>query len=74
MNERELWEYYPDGGEFSPAGLAMYRSRQYRIFTKVSNHHLIFKVRDGSRWIDETFASLDEIDEWMTEQEEWEDL
>ena len=74
MNERERCECYPDGGEFSPAGLEIYRSRQYRIFIKVSNRHLIFKIRDGTRWIGEIFVSLDEIDEWMTEQEEWEDF
>lgn len=74
MNDWEWFLYYPDGSELSEAALAIYRNGTYRIYIKVTDTKRLFKIRNGSRWIDGTFTTLHDIDEWLTEQEEREDL
>ena len=74
MNDLEWFLYYPDEMELSEAGLAIYRNSRYRIYVKVTDTRRLFKLRDGSRWVDGTFATLHDIDEWLTEQEEREEL
>lgn len=69
MNDWEWLLYYPDEMELSEAGLAI-----YRIYVKVTDTRRLFKLRDASRWVDGTFATLHDIDEWLTEQEEREEF
>lgn len=73
MSDWEWFLYYPDEMELSVAGLAISRTSRYRIYIKVTDTRRSFKLRDGSRWIDGTFNTLHDIDEWLTEQEESEE-